>query len=525
VRRLIGRHWPFGILLALGAALRLAAVLGYRPILWFNDGFEYVAVSLRMHPDRDHPVGYSVFLRALLPFHSFTLVAVLQHAMMLAVAVGVYALLCRYRVPPLLAALASAPLLLSANQVQLEHLVMSDTLFAALLAGGVLLLAWWQRVPWPAAAGAGALLAAAALTRSIGVPLIALGGLYLLARRPGWRPVAAFAALAALPLGAYAGWYHAAHGRYALTSSDGVFLYSRVMSFADCARFTPPRGTEILCDPTPPADRPVPSDYIWHARDHGGLAKLRLPRARTVEDHFLDGANDPARAFAAKAILTQPGAYLRVAARDFGRTFEWGMTTYPNKLVAGAYRFSLDARHLNAPTNIVWITGGTGRSDATAYEHGSAAPRIVGPYAGWLHGYQRYGWLPGPLLAALLVLGLAGPLAFGRRDERRWTALLLWATATGLLAIPPLTAQFDYRYVLPAIPFACAAAFLSLAVLTGRPAPESAALPDPGAEPEPDPPAAGSGPAALSSAPSGTSPPGRDSPAPPPGSADKPGTT
>jgi hypothetical protein len=41
----------------------------------------------------------------------------------------------------------------------------------------------------------------------------------------------------------------------------------------------------------------------------------------------------------------------------------------------------------------------------------------------------------------------------------------LWTVALSLLVLPALTAQFDNRYVLPALPFALAAAALSLAVL------------------------------------------------------------
>jgi hypothetical protein len=88
-----------------------------------------------------------------------------------------------------------------------------------------------------------------------------------------------------------------------------------------------------------------------------------------------------------------------------------------------------------------------------------------------LISYQKGAWLPGAVLGAILLVGLAGLLRFGRRDDRRWTILLLWGIAVSLLAIPPLTAQFDYRYVLPAVPFACTAACLAVVVLTRRTVP------------------------------------------------------
>jgi hypothetical protein len=462
------RHVLFLVLIAAGAGLRLTAVLGFRPALWFNDGFEYVAVALRLHPDRDHPVGYAVLLRALLPLHSFTAVVVLQHLVGLAMAAGCYALLCRLRVQPWLAALGALPLLLNVFQVQLEHLIMSDTLFMALLIGGVLLLVWHRRPGWPVAGAAGALFAAATLTRSVGLPMLILSGLYLLLRRAGWRPVLAFALLGTLPLAGYATWFHASHGRYALTTSDGVFLYARVQSFAECTRINPPPRLRVLCDRRPTRVRGAPSDFIWHARNPGLAALLGRPAPNTVEDYFVDSVNDPAREFAVRAILAQPNSYLRAVLGDFWRSFGWQPSDYPNDQVVRAYRFSTGP--LLQPTDTaINSVGGTAVSDTAAYEHGTATTQVVSPYAGALIRYQHIGRLPGPFLGGILLVGLAGLLAFRKRDERRWTVLLLWTSAVAALLIPPMTAAFDYRYLLPAIPLASTAACLAIAVLT-RPA-------------------------------------------------------
>jgi hypothetical protein len=489
--RLLREHGAFAVMLLAGGVLRLLAVLGFRPAMWFNDSYEYLGVALRPEAYPIRPDGYSWFLRLLAPLHSFTAVVVVQHLLGLAVAVALYMLLVRLGLPGWLAAVAMLPQLLSVQQVQLEHLVMSDTLFAALLVGGVVALGWRPGRPsWWYAAGAGLALSAAALVRSVGLPLLVLAGVYLLVRRAGWRAVLAFGLVAAVPLAGYATWYHGQHGRYELTNSDGVFLYSRTMTFADCARIAPPPDLMPLCDQRPRAGRPPPSNYIWHP---GPLDQVAgpLPRGATPEDRFVPARNDPARRFALLAIRHQPLGYARAVLRDVTRSFSWAPASYPGPQVIHAYQFS--NRPVIQPRAMVFIRGGDALHDTTVYERGPARTRVIQPYAGPLISYQRASWLPGPVLAVLLVVGLVGVLAFPRRDRRRWQILLLWSMAAGLLVLPPMTAQFDRRYVLPAIPFACAAAALAAQVLlagrrapAGVPEPAAPAVAGPGGEPTGD---------------------------------------
>ena len=103
--------------------------------------------------------------------------------------------------------------------------------------------------------------------------------------------------------------------------------------------------------------------------------------------------------------------------------------------------------------------------------------------------YQRVVFTYGPLLALIFLVGLGGLLsvrppagagvgrAVGRtlRSLRlhwapRGTTMLPWVTAVGLLLAPIAVADFDYRYLIPAIPFACLAAGLAFAPRRAVPA-------------------------------------------------------
>src|ERR1700730_15369180 len=98
LRELAVRNPPFSVALAVGALLGLIAMLAYPGALWFaGDSYVYVGAALRPTPDQSKTTGYSLFLRALLPFHRFTLVTGLQHLVGLGIAVMVYVLARRAR--------------------------------------------------------------------------------------------------------------------------------------------------------------------------------------------------------------------------------------------------------------------------------------------------------------------------------------------------------------------------------------------------------------------------------------------
>jgi hypothetical protein len=459
--RFVSRNGAFCAALLGGITLRVLAMLGYRPALWFvGDSYTYLSMALHARPRPERPSGYPFMLRLLEPFHSLTVVVAVQHAMILATAGMIYMLLRRRALPGWAATLIVLPVLFDAYLVQLEHLVLSDTLFIFLVTSAITLLMWRERPSIPLGVAAGLLLAFAAVTRTIGIVLLVLLGGWLLVRRVSWRTLAASVAAALLPLGLYAAWYHSYYGHYALGGADGVFLWSRTMTFAQCSEIRPPADEAVLC-PVPSLPRSQPDNYIW---------KHISPITKLGTSKFSDMTNSLAGDFAKRAILAQPGDYVSTVASGVARAFRWSPTQDQGVI----HRYVFAPTEPRPPLRLHYGSPGTVQSDMTAYDHHPArAPRVAEPYAGWLRAYQRAVYLPGPAFGAILLAALAGIVA----AWRSWggPALLPWTAALALIVVPPATANFDYRYVIPAIPLACLA--LGLAIPSKREEPAEQTTP------------------------------------------------
>ncbi|HEU5032221.1 MAG TPA: hypothetical protein VFV01_45390 [Spirillospora sp.] len=449
VRAAVAGNRLFSALLAAGIALRALVVLGFPPALYFNDTFDFLRIADDPFPHPLRPSGYGLFLWALKPFHSLALVTAIQHAAIVGIAVAGYAALVRnFGVRRWVAALAVAPLLLDAYQAELEHLVLSDTVFTVLILGALLLLARPGASGWRRAGLVGALLGVASVTRTVGVPLFVIALLYLLLRRARWTSFAALAAAFVLPLGGYAVWFHSDYGRFGMSGVDGIFLWGRASTFADCDRHTPPPELAHLCPYGSPDGRPAASHQIWVENS---------PTGWTNGKPFDEKTNEQAQEFALWAIRTQPLDYVKTVSYDFFvRTFSWKRHRYPTVGTEARYHFPTRP-WAQGEKPLPLVGGGDRVSVVRDYEHGPGRTHIVDPFAGWLRAYQKHVFVRGTMLAAVLLAGLAG--LFRRRGRRE--VALLWAAAVTLLAVPPVTVDFDYRYMLPAVPFACFAAALA----------------------------------------------------------------
>ncbi|MFI6320457.1 hypothetical protein ACIBG8_23185 [Nonomuraea sp. NPDC050556] len=435
------RHgWFLGVL-GIGALLRVVTMLGYRPALWFPDSYTYIVTVMRPRPDLVRPAGYSMFIKLFEPFHSFAVVTAVQH--LLGLATGVLIYVAALRTKRWIATLAAVPVLLDAYQIELEHLLVSDTLFLFLVVCAVF-LALRTELSWRTALAIGLLLAAASLTRTVGQPLILLLAAWLLVRKKV-RLTGVMLAAALVPIVAYGAWFYATYQRVGIVGANGVFLYARTMSFADCARMRPPPDLAVLCDPRPPSERPPSQEYVW-SRDS--------PLVKLPGDTFTAHNDALAGRFARLAIMSQPLDYAGSVLSELARTFTWGRPVYPDLEIYTYYQFPAatpppPGRH----------AAQLGVELAGKYEQGDISTQVVEPFAGWMRAYQSFARLPGTLL---LVIVLAPPVVWVARRRRgsvpEW--VLPWTGAVALLVMPPMLAEFDYRYVLPAVPLACLAAAL-----------------------------------------------------------------
>lgn len=435
------RHKWFLVVLGLGTVLRALAMLGYRPALWFPDSYTYIVTVFRPRPDLVRPAGYSLFLKLLEPLHAFGAVTVAQHLLGLATGVLIYR--AARRAPKWAATLATVPVLLDAYQVELEHLLVSDTLFMFLVAAAVALCTT-QRPATVAAIGL--LLAAATLTRTIGQPLIVVLAAWFVLRRR-FRLTAVLLAAALVPVIAYGAWFYASYQRVGLVGANGAFLYARTMSFADCARMNPPDDLKVLCDPRPPERRPPSQEYIW-AKDS---PLVLLPGITFTKEN-----DDLAARFATLAITTQPLDYAASVLDELARTFRWDRPIYPDAEIYGYYQFPV-----TEPGPPGRYPAQVGAEYAKLYEQGAIGTEIVEPYAGWLRAYQSMARMPGLVLLGLLLVPPVAAIVRRRAGVRlsgppAW--LVPWSVAVVLLITPAAAAEFDYRYVLPAVPLACLAA-------------------------------------------------------------------
>jgi hypothetical protein len=433
--QLARRHGPFLAAIGAAAALRILATLAYWPGLELGgDSFDYLGRAQSMTPGTWHPFGYSLVLKALSIFGFVGVVPIAQHLLGLALGVLIYVLLVRLGVRRGLALLAALPVLLDGYQLDIEQFILAETMLDALVLAAFALLVWDRHVSAPRAAGIGALLAAAALTRVAAAPLLAAAGLYLLLRRQ-WRPLASYAAVAIAILVAYGAWYGATYGSFGYEDYAGYMLYARVAPLATCT-YRLPAEERRLCPSQPISLRPKNTEfYTWYQGSPLYQAGLGDHHQRNVL----------ARRFATAVIEQQPLTYAGAVLSDTWHYFTPGRWMTEARIELARFRFP-DARTMGDKDLHVTVA-------QTGFDNRRSRARPEPSLFGFLRGYQSVIYTQGPLLLAALIAGLLAALGLlrsgARRRDARWAAALFAIGGLLIVLVPSMTAAFSYRLGIP----------------------------------------------------------------------------
>jgi Dolichyl-phosphate-mannose-protein mannosyltransferase len=437
-RLLWRKHRIFSILVLLSLIPRVLAELAFRPAMLIADSYQYMQLGAQFALGRLRPSGYPALLRILLPLHSLPVITTLQHLLGIGVAVIVYGLLRGWGLPGWGAALATVPTLFDPRQIALESYILPDALFGFVVIAVVVVLLTRRKPSGWQCAVAGLGIGYAALLRGDGLPLIVPVLAYMLVRRVGWRSVAAGAAAFAVPVLGYAFLFYVSYGTFSLTNSDGLFLWARTMSFANCKTIKPPADLAPLCPDRQgvATKRASPADYLWSPRAWWIRRDAGRPGPTPAE-------NALAMRFALDAIKAQPMSYVREVSIELGRAFT---NTHSPQMVDELAFSQVPAVPVLPPNYARYLR---------AYTRARSNQHAVRPYARMLLQYQKYVYFPGPALLAVLLAGLAGVIW----NWRRWggPAALPWTMAVVLLVVPVALSEYLYRYAIVAVPLACLA--------------------------------------------------------------------
>ena len=456
------RHYVFLIVVGLAALLRLVTMIAYFPAFWYADSFGYLPPALHPYPFVVRPVGYSLLLLwPLRVFHSVAAVAVVQHVFGLLAGTLIYVLLrLRFQFAGWTATLAAAPVLLSAYEIQLEHFMLSDALFM-ILTVAALVIALWRQVPSILACIAvGLFLAAAAITRTEGLPMAATFALAVLVSYASFPErlarVVALAVSFAFPLLAYASWFEDVHGHFELESTyGGAFLAARVEPFADCSVIHPPANERWLCPSTPVSRRLPPDTYLW------GLPRSR-PWLSLRRD--LHSAPEPARSLRSSLFMpssTNRWFIARASGACSSRLSSGTAVHIPMVSKRGcSRRASLRLwRSLHEP--ILAVTSRSISTTAVVIRHGVAA---------------AVGW-DTPGLPGLRCSSAASARWHPDHRPHRYMPGVPPSRRSGVPAVdhgntdaclPAAVSSYEARYVVPTVPFFCVAAALAIREIGDR---------------------------------------------------------
>ena len=445
------RHWLFWLLLGGGLVLRAVAQVAYEPALLFIDSKKYIFgtdFTDTIWGSFD-PLGYSLLiLHPVLMAGSLAYAALVQHVLGMAMAGALYALMLRRGLARWLGALAVAPVLLDAYQLNAEQTIMPDVLFEVLLVAGIVLLLWQPRPGLFLVILGGLALGASAPVRQVGEALIAPALIYVVMAAAGWRRLLHGAVLTfcfALPVVGYMS-YSAVimHYGFELSNMGDAYLYGRTAHAADCATLKIPANERPLC-PSPPVSATLGVDGLVNAK----TAPRVLYQPVNIQLGQLIDTLPMQLAMAYSVLAQQP---LRVAgdiARDSVKIFALTRNTEQGDTPVARWQFQYGypyyppgvSQHGDNSASRVFARAGGG---------GPARVRWTPDIA--LRYYQLHGgYTPGPVFGFGLLAGIAGIFTFRRRDTGPALACLLITGSAVAVLLGADLYEFSWRYQLPAL--------------------------------------------------------------------------
>jgi hypothetical protein len=449
------RHWLAAALLAAGLVLRVLAQFAYRPVLFYIDTTRYLYNDA---PGMD-PVGYKGPLRVILAVANFNAVAAVQHLLGLALAVLLYVLLLRRGTPRWLAALAMAPLLLDAYQVQIEQTLMPDIWFEALIVAGLAILLWRPAPGWRAVVAGGVVLGTSAIFAQVGEALLPAAVIYLLALGGGWRRAlgraAAVCAAFAVPILAYCAVNYLAAGDFFLSHTGVTSAYGRMAAATDCATLRLPADEQKMCPSR--AQQALGPDFL----DFDKGSPIRPYYDGLERDHVNSLITD----FNHRVLTQQPLRVLRAYLRDVVRPFALTRDGSPGVTAISRWQFQTSYPYFapHASRQVI---------DSSVDRFGGGRPAVWIPAATFLRAYQLHGgYTPGPLFALCVLAGLIGSasLLVRRRTnpdgrEPALACLLMFASGVSVLLVSDVF-EFSWRYLLPTLVTLVPAGALGIAIV------------------------------------------------------------
>jgi len=502
-------HWLFAVLLTAGLVLRVLTQIAYRPALLYIDSTKYL---LGAYPG-DDPPGYQLVLKPLMALGNLDLIAVVQHLLGLGMAVALYLVLIRRGAPRWLAALATAPVLLDAYQLQIEQTVMPDVMFEALILTGVVALLWRATPsPWLAVV-AGVALGTSATARQIGEIFILPALAYLLIVTPRWPARLKHAGLLclafALPIlaASYRNYADPQLHSFSLAPYSSGTIYGRMAEAANCATLRLPSYERHLCpdarqklllgpdgldhNPSSPIRGTwIPSLGPGAYQTLKQLCPKAVPAAPGSTSYHVVASmcGRVTSDFDRRVLKQQPLNVLASIGKDTLKLFALGRATGTGD--PSITRWQFQTFYPQYPPYIVISHGafvfGTYNREGAEEQIGTGAdfrggnPAVIKPLASFLRGYQRDGgYTPGPLFAFAVLAGLAGSLAaLRRRPTPAYRAaalgcLLFFVTGVAALLSSDVF-EFNWRYQLPALITLPPAAALAIALLLRRGSPAAA---------------------------------------------------